>query len=543
LSTTESVPAAERDVFVRQSSGLVREFSILDVVIINLAGLNPGLIVVLSITSLASLWAGASLPLVLLIGAIVALAIVVTYGLMSAAMPRAGGDYVFIGRSLTPWLGFTANWMMTWSLFVLLGLFSVGTVTQALAPSLAAIGALGGNTGMIDFATDMTTDKALLGAFALAIIVLCSAIALAGDRVVRATFRGLAVVALAGLAVSLVALLLTSRAGFEANIDEMLAVTGGGTLDDIRAAAGNAGFEGVDFSWSATFAALPFAFYAYVGLTYSTYLGGEIQRPQRSQPLGMMIALLVGLASYVVLGLGLYKTMGFQDIHTWAYLAGNAPDELTFFGNAALGSFLFGGIAGSPFLAVIFAVTWVVWFFMILLFAVVLPIRNLFAWSMDRVLPAAVSAVTPRGTPWVATLIVAVLAVGVVVVAVYSTFLSLVVNYTLMYSITFLIAGIAAAAFPYRRRDLFERAPAFVQRHVGKVPLVSIVGVLQTIIFVVIIREALSTSAFAGPNGRNALLFIGGLLVAAPIVFFVSKTIRERQGYDMDAAWRTLPPD
>jgi amino acid transporter len=167
----------------------------------------------------------------------------------------------------------------------------------------------------------------------------------------------------------------------------------------------------------------------------------------------------------------------------------------------------------------------------------------MFAWSMDRVIPDGVSRVSAKGTPIVATAIVSLLAVGVVIVAVYSTFLNLVVNYTLMYSITFFIAGIAAMVFPRRRPDLFERAPASVKRRIAGIPVVSIAGAVQTIVFAVIIYEALSNPAFGGPNGRNAMFFIFGLLLLGPVVFFASRAIRMRQGYDVDAAWRGLPPD
>jgi hypothetical protein len=39
------------------------------------------------------------------------------------------------------------------------------------------------------------------------------------------------------------------------------------------------------------------------------------------------------------------------------------------------------------------------------------------------------------------------------------------------------------------------------------------------------------------------MFFIFGLLLLGPVVFFVSRAIRIKQGYDVDAAWRGLPPD
>jgi APA family basic amino acid/polyamine antiporter len=172
-----------------------------------------------------------------------------------------------------------------------------------------------------------------------------------------------------------------------------------------------------------------------------------------------------------------------------------------------------------------------------------MPIRNLFAWSMDGLIPSAVSKVSRRGTPYVATVIVALVAVGMVILTIYSTFVRLVVNYTLLYSITFLLAGIAAVAFPYRRPDIFERSPAFVRRRVGGIPLISIAGAIEAAVFVVIIIEALRTPAFGGPAGHTALLVICGLILFAPVFYAASRWVRTKQGYDVDAAFRTLPPD
>jgi amino acid transporter len=545
-TTTPGVAPAgpgERTLFVRQSSGLVREFSMWDVALINVAGVNLGAVAALSIGAVAGLWPGASVLLVAVIGGLVSLATVGTYGLMSAAMPRAGGDYVFVGRTLWPWLGFAANWMITWSLFVALGLFSVALVTQALAPGMAAFGYVSGNHWFVTAATDISTKKGLLFIIALAVICGAAAVALSGDKAVKWAFRVLAIIGGIGLAIALIMLLVTSNQTWVSRIDPILKGSGGNSIGEMRSAADAAGFTAPGFSLAATFHALPYAFFAFVGLTYTSYLGGEIQKPSRSQPVGMMIALLISVATYVVLFIGVYSAFGWDNIHAWAFLTGAEPEALSFFGGFASGTFLIGTLSSSPLISFILGLSFVAWFAMLPLFAVVMPIRNMFAWSMDRVIPDGVSRVSAKGTPIVATAIVSLLAVGVVIVAVYSTFLNLVVNYTLMYSITFFIAGIAAMVFPRRRPDLFERAPASVKRRIAGIPVVSIAGAVQTIVFAVIIYEALSNPAFGGPNGRNAMFFIFGLLLLGPVVFFASRAIRMRQGYDVDAAWRGLPPD
>jgi amino acid transporter len=433
---------------------------------------------------------------------------------------------------------------MTWSLFVLLGIFCVGTITQGLAPAMAGFGQVAGSRWFINSANDLVSHKGTLVIAAVILMLICDAIALAGGRAIKWAFRLLVSIGMVGIIVMLFMLLFTSPGSFAHHLNGILTTNGGKTLGGMRATAFAHGFNGAPFSWSQTFAALPYAFFLFVGFSYTTYLGGEIQKPQRSQPVGMLTALIIGCVVYVLLFIGIYHTMGWTNVQSWAFLANNQPTALSgFFNGSPIGSYLFAVMTTSPVLAFIMVLSYFAWFLSIVLFAVVMPIRNIFAWSMDRVVPEWVSRVGPRGTPWASTLLVSAISLGIVFVAVYSNFFTIVVNYTLFYSITFLIAGAAGAAFPYTRPDVFERSPRAVQRRVAGVPLLTIAGVIEVIVFAVIIYEALKTPAFGGPTGRNALLLIGGLIVAAPVIFYGSRAIRKRQGYEVDAVWKTLPPE
>jgi APA family basic amino acid/polyamine antiporter len=461
---------------------------------------------------------------------------------MSAAMPRSGGDYVFVGRSTWPWLGFLANWMMTLSLFVLLGIISVSTITLGLGPSLTALAYVTGNASLANFSNTIQNDHTAEILIAIALVGLVCFIALMGDRWVKIAFRALIVIGSIGLVIMLAVLLATDHARFLAQLNPVLQAHGEGTIGSIRAAADKAGFHPVPFSLGPTLAALPYGFFTYVGVTYTTYLGGEIQRPQRSQPLGMLIAFLIAAVVYTIFFAGGYRMIGADNVHAWAYLMNNKPAALTFPGGPFL-SFFLGVAANNALLSFLIGLSFLAWFLMILLFSVIMPVRNMFAWSMDRILPEAVAAVTPRGTPYVATAITVIGAIGITFAAVYTSIFSLFVNYTLMYAITFLIAGFGAAVFPYTRPDLFNNAPEVTRRRLFGIPIVTIAGIVQVLVFIDIIQESLKTPAFGGPVGTVALALIAAMIVLGPIVFFVSRAIRSQQGVDMDAAWRTLPPD
>ena len=63
-----------------------------------------------------------------------------TYGYLSAAMPRSGGEYVFLGRVVHPAVGFTANWGFTWSQLLGLGLYASFTVNFGIAVAFLTLG-------------------------------------------------------------------------------------------------------------------------------------------------------------------------------------------------------------------------------------------------------------------------------------------------------------------------------------------------------------------------------------------------------------------
>ncbi len=530
----------EAKMFTRQTSGLVREFSLSDVTIMNLAGQSIGAGAALSVFTAAAIWPGSNVLVLLVLGAILSLITAVVYGLMSAAMPRSGGDYVFVGRTLHPAIGFTTNFVITTTLFIALGLYSYLIVVYGLSNSMTALGLVSGSNWIENAGTTLSTNKGWIFACALVAMLVTLLIAFLGDRAVRWGFRILFAIGMLGVFVMIAALLFTSQAEFSSRLAGYLG--DGMSLESIRQAADAAGFKEVGFSMKQTLLALPFGFFLFVGLTYTTYIGGEVKRPQRSQPFGMLLAILIGGGAELALIAVVYKMIGWDNIHAITYLQANAPDKLTF-PTDPLVSFFASLASGNTFLSFVIGVSFVAWWLILLLFVVILPSRNIFAWSFDRLMPMFLTKVSRNGTPWVANTIVGVLAVGIIVLTVYTDVFTILANYILMISITFLLAGVAAAVFPWRRRDLYERAPSIVRTELLGVPIVAIGGVLQAVLFAYIIYAALDTPAFSGPVGRGALIFVVCVVLAGPVIYAAARWYRQRENMDIGLMYRELPPD
>ena len=79
----------------------------------------PGL--ALTLPTVAALLPGADFFTGFLIAWIIQLATVLAYLLLSVAMPRSGGDYVWVSRSIHPAVGFMSGWA-----WMLQGFFIIG---------------------------------------------------------------------------------------------------------------------------------------------------------------------------------------------------------------------------------------------------------------------------------------------------------------------------------------------------------------------------------------------------------------------------------
>ncbi|MEM3488836.1 MAG: hypothetical protein QXV24_05375 [Nitrososphaerota archaeon] len=86
-----------RDVYVRRASGLIRNISAFDAMIFNIMVMAPMAILVYGLWA-SVIYLGAHLLATALLAIPISLVIGLFYALFSIAMPRAGGDYIYVGH-------------------------------------------------------------------------------------------------------------------------------------------------------------------------------------------------------------------------------------------------------------------------------------------------------------------------------------------------------------------------------------------------------------------------------------------------------------
>jgi APA family basic amino acid/polyamine antiporter len=529
--------------FLRRSSGLVREFGGWDVFVFNTVGYALGLVLAIIPLLMAGAVPEANVLLTVVVGTVFTLANAMTYGYLSAAMPRSGGEYVFLGRVVHPAVGFTANWGFTWSQLLGMALYASFTVNFGIAIAFLTLGNVLDSGGLVTAGEDVAEEwpTFLLGT---AMIVLVAVILSLGPRVVRRFLNVLFIPAILGSVVTLIVLLVTTKDEFVTKFNDFMADRAGGeTYQSILAAAEEAGYVNEPSTLSALILAIPIGYYIYIGFTYSSYIGGEVKEPGKNQPRIILATLAFAAAMYLVCLWRFYDIVGQDFINSVVYLNNNTDDGSGLPVDPVLN--LFAGImTGSTVLNVIMAVSFFLWNFLLLFVIATVITRNLFAWSVDRIMPDAVTKVDRRfHSPWVATLIVIVASEILLVLYVFTTFFQEVSNYIVLYSIAFWVASFAAILLPYRRPEIYNAAPDFVRRKIGGVPVLVLFGVGNLVLFSLVLYSAFKLPAFSGPTGTDAVLFVIGIYVAGLLVYVAARAIQRRRGIDIDLAYREIPPD
>src|SRR5215475_3004868 len=151
--TSVSLPSdfAGEDLFVRNATGLVREVSRWDALIMNTLGMNVALGAVFLLLQGPGNFPGGNMLLAILIGTIVmAFTLLWVYSEFASAMPRSGGDYVFVSRALHPFLGWLLSWSQgIWLIFFWVGFNAWFALTFAVPAGLSTIGAATGSDGWV----------------------------------------------------------------------------------------------------------------------------------------------------------------------------------------------------------------------------------------------------------------------------------------------------------------------------------------------------------------------------------------------------------
>ncbi len=213
-----------------------------------------------------------------LVGGLLTLAGALSYGELAAALPRAGGQYVFLKEAFSPLFGF----LYGWTLLVAINTGFVAAVAVAFAKTLGFFLPGIGEQHVLVSALGLRFTSAQ--AVAIAVIAVLTWLNVSGLRTGAAVQNTFTTAKLAAIAVLLLFALLTLR-GSTSHFRPLLSLS--------------LGTEGLRLGLFAALAgAMSKALFSYDAWTSVTFAAEEVKDPERNLPRSLVFGTLVITAAY-----------------------------------------------------------------------------------------------------------------------------------------------------------------------------------------------------------------------------------------------------
>jgi APA family basic amino acid/polyamine antiporter len=537
---------ARGGLFVRQSTGLVREASALDATIYNAVFSAPvGATLAWGVFFALSAFPGADLVWATIISFVLNVPILIMMALLASSMPRTGGDYVWVSRILSPPLATISNFGAALSAMIGATFWARYFPVFALGPVLVTLGVTFDSQALVDWGNSFQKDGlwVFIGGFSM--IVLMTAIHIAG---VRTTFRwqnAFWIIASIGTFLAFLVLLFGNTPDFQSNFNSLNQKFGGGDAAAVIAGANAQGAQpdarNLDATLPTIFAIMVFMMWNW----WSVYLSGELKSAaNRSRQMTIMFGALVWDVVFIAIGvLLLFKVTGYD----FMVAVNTSPNDAYAIPTGPWYHFIASLAYNIPILTILIVGSFLFWSLPAMVGNTFMPIRTVFAWSFDRLLPERFSEVNDRThSPIPAILLVMSLVTVMLAWSIASTdFATWLALGVLAGVVCVVIVGVAAIVFPTRRPDLYRASPA--NTTVAGIPVLYIVGPLSIAVMVFLTWLTLTYPALAlygdASNAWWVPAFIGGIIVVGLVVYYGARTIRRGQGGDIDLVYKELPPE
>jgi len=533
------IGAQQEGIFVRRSSGLVRDVSPTKALFFSVAAVFGGGMAFtfqnMTVTG-QNLWTFGFTSYAWSIVAIAAA--LVLYGILMAiltsAMPRAGANYVFTSRIISPFLGWVESFCLVIAVIsviaillplALLMLNYMGAAMEIAYPDSSFF------SGAAGWFTDDTSQ--FIGGTIM--VVLAGLFAILPSQLFYRALTYLGFVALITVALVFIATPFLSHDTFVNNVKDIT----GQTPEQIIAAGA---YPVGGFSFLGFMAMCSFGLFVFFGFQFASFVSGEmsgsVKRTALYASLGTL--LLAGFISTIYNDV-LARKFGLALTTSWSYLfwtGGDAP----------------GGIIGSPSTlgAIANPDLWPIWallglvaaLFTWLLMPVYLVVasRIIIAWSLDRQAPEWIGRVNPRTNAPVNAIVLCALAAEVILyLTVYQNLkLGATLWYTtLMFMPALILPGINAIFAKRRRPDLFGETS-------NRLPLIAIIWLAAiTTVYVTAIFKPIYEGFSADTSFLNSSGVLASLITVAAgvILYFINVAWNRSKGVERNQVFAAIPPD
>ena len=298
------------------------------------------------------------------------------YGVLSSAMPRAGGSYIYASRGLNPYLGFIASFSQWFGLSIVIG------VIAYICVSFIRDVALG--LGWIGASVFFEVPFVRVG-LALVLIWLFVFINIKGTRSYEKTLLPMMY-----LMFLLGFIVIVSGFYFDSNdFIDAVNIKEGRSFDII---------ESTDFDWRIFLSAAALLFSSFIGFDSIAQAGSEAKDPTKTLPKAILLAIVSVGCFYFLFTMAVYHTV------PWSFIAEeskirdiSAPGLLSYVLPGWLGVAIILGAA----IALINDLP-----------AMLLSVsRLMFAWAEDGIFPSKIAKIHPKNsTPYISLIVAGAMA-------------------------------------------------------------------------------------------------------------------------------------
>jgi len=356
-----------QELFVRKSSGLVREISAKDALVYNVLIMAPTAVYIYGVWAML-LFPGVHLPSTALIAMLLSLVVGLYYAFMSAILPRTGGDYVWVSRLLHPALGFMMNFFLFNVLLAVAGSYIPWFSQYALSPLFEYLGK--------PQLVDVVNSTNFMFGFAVVYYILIALSMIWGTRLSKYIFWVFFLGAIIGFATYAAILLSNGPEVFASNLQAKAGVD----VNSLVQQAKQAGMP-IGFLLSATLAGTMFTILNFLGFNSSVYISGEIKNVKKAQIFAILGAVvLFGVLTWLVYQVT-YMGYGATTLASLSYLLGTDNYPLS---HEPFFHFLLQYFNPNPILYAVVVLGWSCMVLGAIYVYVFTTVRLLFAWAFDR---------------------------------------------------------------------------------------------------------------------------------------------------------------
>ncbi|BDC18676.1 amino acid permease [Acidianus sp. HS-5] len=485
--------------FLRDSTGLVKEFGALDAFALNFSFLGPAAGVSYP------LFVSAFLPesswiLSVILGAVLMIPLVLNYYLLNSIISRSAGDYVYVSRAFGPFAGSVLGMSLLMSFMMGFPVLAMLEVIMVIVPGLQAIGYSLGDEVLINFANSILSSPVELFA-TTTLIVLVTFLLSSSERHYARTFRYLTFLQIIGTVIMIYGLL-TFRPS-EVSLDPK--------------------FSTQTLALSSIFVLSMFAF-----ANAPSFFAGEIKKSRKSFLAGYLLSYVTATIFALLLILSLKIGIGRENYVSAVISGWNLPIS-----TSSLLSFGSLPFIHYPAVVVLIFITALSWYLLYAMINVGASARILFSLSFDRLLPSFLADVK-KGVPFNALL--------------FSFLVSMVFNYVevyLGYSISFAIDGLWFVIWNYLIVAIASIKFYKLDKRILYTSLSSVLA-LSAVVFITLYYGVIN-STFGGVifEGNFAFDIISIFIppITGAVTYVISQKVRSKQGIKLSLIYKEIPPE